>query len=91
MSWIARAKVGQRIVCVDDDWHEVSGSSFNSNDPKVGDIVTIKDIGVSREMVWFFVSGHGRVAYEALAFRPVTHTQVEALKRLCNPTPEVVA
>ena len=103
MSWIERAKVGDKVVCVDDDWTHPNWK-FVPNRPVKNNIYTIREIFSYAGIVmlrlnemsnpsheWF----HGlyETGFDINRFRPAKDTthQVEALKRLCNPTPEVVA
>ena len=102
MSWIERAYVGQKVVFV--RWFE-ERPLVGEITPTLNSIYTIREIildddgGVGIRLVEIinakreYSDGYEEVCFDANKFRPVKDTthQVEALKRLCNPTPEVVA
>ena len=94
MSWIERAKAGDKVSPTDDgkDFKNIETGEICLG-PCVGDIVTISRIHRFDIGVFFQLEEHGAPWFDAEDFRPLRDTthQVEALKRLCNPTPEVVA
>lgn len=101
MSWIERAKVGDKIICI----RNVENIFLRDESyPIVGGIYTIREIEhlggkiglrlceiINRK--YNYRQGYMECGFSFNSFRPVKDTthQVEALKRLCNPTPEVVA
>lgn len=94
MSWIQRAKVGDKIVCINGNgWCNDNGKEYvgpNANDVcEISKIHIYQDGDVGFQLEEFDVRG----AYQADHFQPVRDTtlQVEALKRICLNTPETVA
>lgn len=96
MSWVARAKVGDRVVCIDAKMS--SGFSWaDAEIPVVGSVYSITKIVINgRGVVCFHLSGldYGTVnseaaGYYASRFKPVRDTtlQVEAIKRAALDVP----
>lgn len=95
MSWIERAKVGDKVVCVKRGlWVTAFGPSLHSVDPKFGDVCTIREIlPLEGGRIYFVLCGyHPRVRFLAHNFKPVRDTtlQVEAIKRAALNIPEHV-
>tara|TARA_R110002074_G_C12558458_1_gene667646 strand:- start:35884 stop:36171 length:288 start_codon:yes stop_codon:yes gene_type:complete len=94
MSWIERAKVGDKVTPRKGVWRNLSEDCLAFDGvPKAGTVYAISgmqpyEYGIVFSLAdfpddyWFF----------ATAFKPVknTVTQVEALKRICLNTPETV-
>lgn len=94
MSWVERAQVGDKVVCIEGGfWYGWNGEDSASG-PRNGDICTISEIAEHTELVWFtFFEYSVDHEFDARAFKPVknTDTEVEALKRICLNTPETVS
>ena len=96
MAWWHRAVVGQKVVCINPDWVPGYGYDYDGKNklPVKGTVYTIlcftthhlfkEGVGVCLEEIG--LDDH----FGVTGFRPVKDTskQVEALKRLCNLTPE---
>ena len=87
IGWPQTAYVGQKVVCVE-----------AVDSLKKGAIYEIAFVGRDMYGVVGFMLNNippnsGYTGFKASRFRPLRDTthQVEALKRLCNPTPEAVA
>lgn len=95
MSWIERAKVGDKIVCIDTDWRDIHGNLIadDLHDPSINEIVTIHAIVPIDDCVMLGLVEYPGVKYEHAAFKPIKNTdaEVQALKRLCLNTPEAVS
>ena len=104
MSWIERAKVGDKVVFTGFKGRGLLPRLYIEADPVVGEIYTIRHIRAHGDEVGLllqeivnephdYAEGFGEVVYCHTCFKPAKNTthQVEALKRLCNPTPEAVA
>lgn len=93
MSWIERAYVGQKVVCVDDDWNEIGESGGDSGTPSVLEICTIYEVLVlTTGAVALELKEYPDYGFEAAAFKPAKDTtlQVEAIKRAALNIPEHV-
>ena len=94
MDWIRWAYVGQKVVCIDDDWENIGDPSTVAPAlPSLNEICTIKEImSLENEKIAFELEEYQGFGFEAIGFRPVrpTDTQVAALKTLLNPTKKKV-
>lgn len=97
MSWVERAKAGDKVVFVDDSHMDQKRSEKR---PTLGGVYTIREIIVSSGGVAFTLNeivnkpkqysrGFGEYALWAWRFRPVKNTdaQVEAIKRAALDVP----
>lgn len=85
MAWWKTAKVGDKVVCVDDNWKEPNMGSIN---PVKGSVYIIDEIlpfALAIGGVILSLEGFSRNYYCAAYFRPVVNrsseTGVAALKR----------
>lgn len=95
MSWIERAYVGQKIVCVRPNEHVWIGtiSGPTTYAPRLNEICEITEIVSNHDGIYLALAGYGSISiFHQRWFKPVKDTtlQVEALKRICLNTPERV-
>jgi len=94
---MSKFEIGQRVVCIDDKW-TTAGGRLPFNTPKQGAIYTIAYIepGLWEPNETFlglaevpspYHTTYWEECFEALPKRDTT-TQVEALKKLCEPVKE---
>lgn len=83
--WPQNAYVGQKIVCVAEDWQDPdTGADCDVSAPKLREVVTILRIYRFRGHPCFIVCEYPRGGFSASGFRPVKDTSpaVEELKRI---------
>ena len=92
-------KVGQKVVCIDDDW---GPAPEVHHWPKKDDVYTVRTIGVQgsngkvfirlREVVNPKSDKHHEAEFWAGCFRPVIErkTDISVFRRLLQPNPENV-
>lgn len=92
MAWWKTAKVGDPVVCVDDDWH---GPYFKGQ-PVIGQVLVIHDMIVverlSHDGCPVFLNFKGSEGgYNAICFRPVqpksTETGMKMIRKLLDSVP----
>jgi len=90
MSWIKTANVGDKVVCIKDDWKNEWYPNTPCAGPKSGDVVTIADIVPLRDTVFLalFEDIQGDY-YEADGFRPVQprKTDISVFTDMLNTAP----
>lgn len=96
MSWIQTAKVGQRVVCINDDWR---GGNGTVNRPKKNDILTIRRIYCYNGAVGFVfkelinppvhaVVGFVEQMFMATQFKPLNESRLDIFRAMMMEKPQ---
>lgn len=96
MSKLPYPSIGQRVVCICDNWR----SSFDvrgQRRPKKGEVFTLKDVTEHEAHIWVrlvelcVTDHHGNESwYHKDNFKPVADTDISDLLALQNPTPDQI-
>ena len=83
--------VGQKVVCVDDDWEFASFVPDDQKEPKAGPVYTVTEVIVFQGIAYIWLEGFA-LYYEADAFRPVVErkTDISIFKAMLTPKNEQV-
>lgn len=87
--------VGQKVVCIDDDWCVVVGNPANNAGPHPvnGEVHVVSAIALVDDVEYLYLSGFpAHVSYDAMAFRPIVEkkTDISVFTALLNPSPSKV-
>lgn len=96
MSWIQRAKPGDKVVCVNLEYthpdFEIWG--WTETDPQIGDIGTIREVFEESGLIWLKLAEFPGWDYSASHFRPVEPRKTdisfahEILRKATKPVEE---
>jgi len=82
-------RIGQKVVCIADDWHYAISHEADHEGPRVGDICTIcglDDEQIGEVTLWLELAewSHTGLVFEAACFRPLVAAEpsIEALEAL---------
>lgn len=91
MSWVARAKVGDKVAAIEGVWNPIYGNPAECEPfPVTGRVYTIRALELFAGEIMFVIEElEHDVVFSASGFRPVRDTtlQVEAIKRAALDVP----